>query len=580
MATNRSGARTGLAGWIDERTGVLSALSRLAYAPLVGGARLRHVLPGVLLYLFIQEAVLGLVMSIYFSPTATGAWASVAYFNDQVTSGWFVRGLHGYTSYALIVTGALYLALIAFTGGYRKPREVYWWSVLALALIIPATSITGTLLPWDEQSFGRMAVEFGIVRGVPGGEALGKLVMGGGDFGNLTTLRLYVLHALVLPFVILLLFWLHKKQVRRHGYWIAPPEPPARAAVGNYLSQWLLDVCAVAVVSGVLVYFTVHSHGIDLYAPAEVGSQFDARPAWYVRSLNELLKYFDGSLQLVGTLVIPGAVGAFFFALPWLDRAESPKFVRRLPVVIVSFAILAGYVVLTGMNFARDRHDEGLAKSMEQAVKLASRARTLATKGVLPAGGAAVYENDPQVAVRRLFKDECQNCHMIGGIGGDEAPDFTDYKSRDYLAALTRNVMDKRFFGGTKHKGAEGAMDLFPEADLSNDDLKAVTEFTFGLMGDVQFDKELSDKGAKVFDDQCSTCHEFKPGVKGDAPNLAGHGTKEWIAKVIKNSADPMLFGTLAQMPKYEGKLTEEQISQLADFLVQQRPGMAKPDGS
>lgn len=571
----------GFWGWVEERTGLVSALLDLGRQPLPGGARIRHVFGGVLFYLFVQQIVLGVVMSTYFSPSSTDAWASVVYFNDRVTAGWFVRGLHNYTSYAMIVIAGLYLAVVAISGGYKRPREVYWWSVLGLGLLIPAISISGTLLPWDEQSYARMAVEFGILRGVPGGETLARLIAGGSEFGNLTTLRIFVLHALVLPVLLGGVFWLHRRQVRRHGYWIRPPEQPGTQAQGSFLSQWAMDIGVMALVSAVLVFFTIRSHGIEIFAPAEVGSQFDARPAWYVRALNELLKYFDGSLQQVGTVVIPGAIVAFFVGLPWLDRATSPSITRRLPVVLASAAVFVGYLTLTGMNIARDRGDEHHAKSMDEAGKQATRARTLATKGVLPEGGPAVYENDPQVAIRRLFKEECQNCHKLEGIGGEEAPDFTDYKSREYLTQLTRNAMDKRFFGGSKHKDLEGKMDLFNEEAISVEDMKALTEYTFSLMGPVAgpFDKALADKGFKVYEDQCNTCHEVEAGKKGDGPNLFEHGSRDWLIRVIKNSSHPLLFGTMAQMPKYEGKLTEEQIAQLADFILQQRPA-AKPQGS
>jgi ubiquinol-cytochrome c reductase cytochrome b subunit len=482
---------------------------------------------------------------------------------------------------------------VAISGGYRKPREIYWWSVIAITLLLAAIAITGTLLPWDEQAYSRMAVEFGILRSVPGGDMLARLVAGGEDFGNLTVLRLFLLHAWVLPLALGVAFIVHQRQVRRHGYYMAdgytasghaagsPTAPGSVERRGSFLNQWLLYVGAMVLVSAVLVFLTVRSHGVELFAPAEVGSQFDTRPALYVRALNELLKYFDGPLLWVATMLVPGACAAFLVGLPWLDRSQSPRLSARLPVVSVSALIFAGYVVLTGMNVMRDQGDQEYAKSMDQANKLAQRARSLALKGVLPAGGDAVYENDPKVAVRRLFKEECQTCHMIGGIGGQEGPDFTDYKSREYLAAMTRNIMDVRFFGCTKHKGMEGAMEPYPEEDLSNEDLKAVVEYTYALMGSVaqNVDQSLAKKGEQVFDDECSTCHEVKPGEAGDGPNLFGHGSRDWLIAVIKDSSKPTLFGTMAQMPKYEGKLTDQQIADLADFILQEGPNAPKPAG-
>ncbi len=71
--------------WLEQRTGLLSAWQKAASRAVPGGASLWHAFPSVLLFLFAQEVVLGVVMAMYYSPSSAGAWASVAYLNDQVT---------------------------------------------------------------------------------------------------------------------------------------------------------------------------------------------------------------------------------------------------------------------------------------------------------------------------------------------------------------------------------------------------------------------------------------------------------------------------------------------------------------
>jgi ubiquinol-cytochrome c reductase cytochrome b subunit len=557
-----------LVNWLEERTGIVSAWQRSAYQQIPGGARLRHTFFGVLLYLFLQEAFLGLLMAGYFSPSSTDAWASVAYFNDQVTAGWFIRGMHHHTANAMIVVGGAYLVLLIIGAGYRRPFELSWFTILGIVGLLPLAGLTGVLLPWDDQALSRMAVETSVMKGAPGGELMAKLLIGGSEFGNFTVLRLYVLHVFLLPAALLALFLLHRAQVRRHGYPLVPMKDD-QPRQGIFLNQLLLDLIVLGVVVVLLVAATFKTHGAELFAPAEADSAFDARPEWYFRALNELLKYFPASLQVLPTVVLPGLATVFILGLPWIDRAAGGKLVKRLPALIGSGLIIVGFLALTGVNFGRDVRDEKHQDSMAQAHKQATRARDLARKGVLPAGGDAVYENDPKVAVKRLFKEECQTCHMLDGIGGTEAPDLTDYRSREYLSALIRNVRDPRFFGGTKHE----EMDLFPEEDLSNEDLKAVVEYTYSLMGEVagEVDAALVKKGAEVFDEECSTCHEVEKGVEGDSPNLFQNGSRQWLIDVIKDSSKPLLFGEAAQMPKFEDKLTDDQLGQLADLILEQR---------
>ena len=54
------------------------------------------------------------------------------------------------------------------------------------------------------------------------------------------------------------------------------------------------------------------------------------RPEWYFLWLFQLLKYFKGSLEAVGTALVPTVVVALMLVLPFLDRRE-PRTRRLLP---------------------------------------------------------------------------------------------------------------------------------------------------------------------------------------------------------------------------------------------------------
>jgi len=53
-------------------------------------------------------------------------------------------------------------------------------------------------------------------------------------------------------------------------------------------------------------------------------------PEWYFLWLFQLLKYFKGSLEAVGTALVPTVIVALMVALPFLDRRQ-PKTRRLLP---------------------------------------------------------------------------------------------------------------------------------------------------------------------------------------------------------------------------------------------------------
>jgi ubiquinol-cytochrome c reductase cytochrome b subunit len=308
-------------------------------------------------------------------------------------------------------------------------------------------------------------------------------------------------------------------------------------------------------------------------APADPTSGFQARPAWYFLFLYKLRMLFEGPLEPVATMVLPGAAAGFLVAIPFIDQYGG-KAGRAL--VLIGFGALAmGVMAMTAVAITSDRANEDYQKAVKLAHKNAARALDLAKTGVQAQGGLAVFWNDPEYKVKMLYKEHCQNCHAIDGEGGDEAPNLTDYSSRAWLTALVRNPNDPRFFGGTKHD----SMDPYPEKDLPQEQLDAAVEYVVSLMGDpsMQVDDTLAATGKTLWEDEldCNSCHEVEAGEDGDGPNLLGHGSSAWAARVIRDSSKPDLFGEAAQMPKFGDKLSDEQIEQLAAFVVSQRA--AKP---
>ena len=207
---------------VEDRLGLATTWEAFRDRLVHGGVRLRHVFPAVILYLFLQQAVLGVVLATYYAPTATDAWASTAYIQDQVTMGWFVRGVHYHGTSVLIVVIGLWLAQMVLHRAYKAPREFTWWAGIGMFGLALALGLTGNPLPWDQEGFWDIQVELSIAEQTPGGDIIRMLVQGGSDAGNLSILRLYVLHVFVLPGAFTGLLWLVPRQRAQ------APDPPQR----------------------------------------------------------------------------------------------------------------------------------------------------------------------------------------------------------------------------------------------------------------------------------------------------------------------------------------------------------------
>jgi ubiquinol-cytochrome c reductase cytochrome b subunit len=562
--------------WIEERTGLAATIRHALDEPVAGGARLQYVFGSVLVFLFMQQVVLGVLLASYYSPSASAAWASTAFIQDQVASGWFLRGLHHHGSSAMVVVMVLHFLQVVWTGAYRAPREVNWWTGLVMGGLVLAFALTGYLLPWDQKGYWATQVATGIMGTVPAGEPVQHLVQGGSQYGNLTLTRFYALHVFVLPIGLALLLAAHVSLFRRHG--VTPPaklsDDELKAKLQPFWpNQLFLDVAAMTVCAAVLVGLTVQTHGAELFAPADPASNFVARPEWYFLFLFQLLKYFEGPLQVVATVLLPGAVTVALLLLPFLDRAKTRKASDRWKALTFIGLLMAGVTTLTALAMVEDGRNESYQHGLEAAEQAADRARELALEGVPPAGGVAVFDNDPMEKTRRLFKEQCATCHTIEGQGGAEAPSFEDYGSRAWLTGLVRNPRDPKYYGGTK---GHNTMEAYPAEKVSDEEVAAVVEYLIALAGEEvgAADATLVAKGKELWAGEkfdCSSCHEVEQGKDATGPTLAGRGTSEWVARVIKNSAEKDLYGDTAEMPKFAGKLSEAEIEGLARFITSQR---------
>jgi ubiquinol-cytochrome c reductase cytochrome b subunit len=408
---------------------------------------------------------------------------------------------------------------------------------------------------------------------VPGGDPLKTLIQGGSQYGNYTITHFYAIHVFVLPILLGGLLVAHIYLFRRHG--VTYPDLPAdeleRKKTVFIPNQLLLDVLAMTVTGTALVLVTFSTHGADLFAPAQPASNFVARPEWYFLFLFQLLKYFEGPLSIVATVILPGAATVFLLALPWIDRAQSRRPKERMPALAAIGLGMGAVVALTVVAMAEDAANESYQEGLKEAHAEAEEARKWAKLGVLPEGGDAAFRNDPAYQKKALFAEHCETCHTIDGVGGDEAPELTDYSSRAWIRELIRNPNVDKYFGQTPHD----VMEPYPEEDLPDPKLDAIVEFVVSLMGDerMNVDEALAAKGKTEFDEEqdCSTCHMLEPGEDGDGPDLNGHGSQAWVERVIRDSSKEDLFGEAAKMPKFEGKLSDEEITMLAELVVSQR---------
>ena len=92
---------------IEDRLGLRGVMTSLASQPVPGGPRIGPALGGLLGVLFLIEILTGIALAMAYSPSVTDAWGSVYMIQHEMTLGWLVRGVHAFTSSALVVVAVL-----------------------------------------------------------------------------------------------------------------------------------------------------------------------------------------------------------------------------------------------------------------------------------------------------------------------------------------------------------------------------------------------------------------------------------------------------------------------------------------
>ncbi len=558
---------SGIIDWLDNRAGV-RALRRAALdEPIPGGARWSYVPGSALLFTFALQALTGIVMAAYYSPSTTAAWPSVWYLQHRVALGAVVRGIHHFGSSAMVVLCGLHIVQVFLYGAYRRPRELNWLFGVLLLFVVLGFALTGYLLPWDQKGYWATRVATGIAGSLPlVGQWAQRFLQGGAEYGHLTLTRFYALHILVLPATLVALVAVHVALFRRHG--VTPPphideKKPPRVDF-FWPTQVLYDAVFAALVFAVLLVLAVAVRA-PLEPPADPSSAYLARPEWYFLFLFQLLKYFEGPMIVVGTVLIPGLAAAFLLGLPWLDRAPNRSLRARWKVAIVFFGIFAGAGALTAKALVDDASDTQLQKALAAQEREAQLALDLTARGgVDPRGRPILYRGF------KLFDaQQCSGCHALPGHPDQpkerKGPALAGLWSREWFVSFLKNPDSDRFYGGTK---LEGEMPSYE--DEKPDTLRAVAEWLASqtkLDYDPPIDPELARRGREIMENQldCTDCHNLDR-TPGDAPPLEGIGSRRWLQGFLRDPASPRYYGELNHMEVPENANSAD-IDDLIEYL-------------
>ncbi len=343
----------GAAAWVDDRLGIATATKK----------QIRKVFPDhwsfmlgeIALCSFVILLLTGVFLTLWFKPSMaevtymgsydqlhglhmSEAYASTLDISFDIRGGLLMRQIHHWAAMLFIAAMFVHMMRVFFTGAFRKPRELNWVIGGLLLMLGILEGFAGYSLPDDLLSGTGLRIVDGLMKSVP---VLGTYVSFfafGGEFpGDVIIPRLYIVHVLLIPGLLLALIGAHMLLLvyHKHTQWPGPgrteqnvvgfPMLPVYAAKAG---GFFFIVFGVTTLMGALMQINpVWKYGP--YNPAEVtaGSQ----PDWYMGVAEGLLRIMPGWESHIGgftiswNVLIPGVVapGIIFTAVLIYPFIES-----------------------------------------------------------------------------------------------------------------------------------------------------------------------------------------------------------------------------------------------------------------
>ena len=338
--TTTSSPAGGVGNFLDERIGA-SKLTK-TFARKVFPDHWSFMLGEIALYSFVILLLTGTFLTFFYIPstgvtTYTGSYATLQgqevseAFNStmrlsfEVRGGLLLRQIHHWAALIFVVSIIVHMFRIFFTGAFRKPREMNWTIGVVLALLAVFEGFLGYSLPDDLLSGNGLRIASGIILAIPVVGSYVSFFLFGGEFpGESFIPRIYTIHVLLLPAIMLALITFHLILVVVHKHTQYPGPGRTNENVVGYplfpiytakAGGFFFIVFGVTALMG--AFFTINPIWLyGSYDPSPIGA--GAQPDFYMGFLDGAVRLMPGFTEVhafgytlslniaIPTLILPG----------------------------------------------------------------------------------------------------------------------------------------------------------------------------------------------------------------------------------------------------------------------------------
>lgn len=527
-----------IVNWIEERTGIETALKDFLYEEIPASSGWRQVLGSMAAFSFMVQSFTGILLAFNYAPTPGDAYSSLRYIVNDLTAGRLMHNLHHFGASMMIIVVVLHMAQVFIWGAYKKPRETTWIVGCVLLLLSLAFGLTGYLLPWDNRAYWGTVVTTQIAGSAPVlGPYVQRLMGAENGVGVVTFARFFAAHVLVLPPLTMLLIAVHLYLVRKHGVAPAPDETAPKTRF--FPAQVAKDT--VAIFAGFAILFTL---AVVAKAPLDrladpTDTSYIPRPEWYFMFLFQMLKLLEGPLEILGTVVLPALAVLALFLVPFIDRGRMLKVRQR--------TVAMGVVALSAITWTA---------LTAQAIRTTPKQEFAAAEEETPPGTWQQLTPAELAGIGYYRSENCSSCHAAGKAG--VGPDLTAGVHRPVTWMI-------------QHFKQPSPGSATPPIELKGFQLNELAAFV-GKLSPTNAEAltsapQFAVDGAMVYENNhCGSCHQINgAGMRMGPPlnGLASHRDRKWLEQ---HFVDPQKLSPGTVMPPY--KFNPKDMDAIVRYLL------------
>ena len=442
-----------IGGWLSLRLGVSGQPSDgRDYRVPSGAISWSYVFGSATAVVLLLELITGLCLALVYAPSADNAWQSLLYLNYHQPLGWYLRALHYWGSNFLVALMIIHLVQVFVLGAYKYPRELTWISGVLLLLLTLLMALTGEVLRFDQESYWDLAIGFALVGRTPLiGGFLVHLLMGGPIIAGATLARMFTMHVLLLPALILALTGLHLLMAYRLGIseWPMPGRIVNRDTyLANYRERLASDgqplvpnglrkdlFFAAIIVLVLIVTAAILGPKGPNGQPNPSIIRTRPHPDFYFLWMEALMGLLPSWLDAPFAFVVLPILVLGLIALPLISPTGERHLLRRPLSMVIAIVALTVLAATTWLGTS-----DPWSPDMDAWSGTPTPADYLKGRTPLEIQGAILIQSK-----------QCRNCHSLGGAGGMRGPALDNTATR-----LTRNELIRQILQGGGNMPAYG----------------------------------------------------------------------------------------------------------------------------